>query len=113
MNQETTSGEAGRGLGAAPGSATGWWNPTPYSNRRRVVFHYVTETGRTLCGKWAYVGLGTVEEGQDDHGDNCAECRKKKLALNAKSPNEKVSDGGPLTHKFKQDANPPFAAPLG
>jgi SAM-dependent methyltransferase len=28
-------------------------------------------------------------------------------------PNEKVSDGGPLTHESKQDANPPFAAPLG
>ena len=27
--------------------------------------------------------------------------------------NEKVSDGGPLTHESKQDANPPFAAPLG
>ncbi len=29
------------------------------------------------------------------------------------SPDDKVSDGGPLTHKLKQDANPPFAAPLG
>ena len=28
-------------------------------------------------------------------------------------PNDKVSDGGPLTHESKQDANPPFAAPLG
>jgi len=27
--------------------------------------------------------------------------------------NEKVSDGGLLTHESKQDANPPFAAPLG
>lgn len=27
--------------------------------------------------------------------------------------NKKVSDGGPLTHESKQDANPPFAAPLG
>lgn len=27
--------------------------------------------------------------------------------------NDKVSDGGPLTHEPKQDANPPFAAPLG
>jgi hypothetical protein len=27
--------------------------------------------------------------------------------------NDKVSDGGPLTPELKQDANPPFAAPLG
>jgi len=30
-----------------------------------------------------------------------------------KSHNNKVSDGGPLTSELKQDANPPFAAPLG
>jgi len=28
-------------------------------------------------------------------------------------PNDKAIDGGPLAHKSKQDANPPFAAPLG
>ena len=79
--------------GAAPGSATGWWNPTPYSARRRAIFHYVADDGRTLCRKWAYVGLGTVEEGEDAHSDNCAECKKKKLALNAKnvkSPNDQA-----------------------
>lgn len=31
----------------------------------------------------------------------------------SESGNEKVSDGGPLTHESKQSANPPFAAPLG
>ncbi len=31
----------------------------------------------------------------------------------AQGSNEKVSDGGPLTHELKQDATPPFAAPLG
>ena len=77
----------------AAGSETGWWNPTPYSARRRVVFHYVSASGRTLCGKWLYIGQGTVEEGQDDHSDNCAGCKKAKLALNAKSPNTKVSSG--------------------
>ena len=61
---------------------TGWWNPTPYSARRRVLFHYVGEDGRTLCGKWAFVGDGTVEEGMDDHRDNCAGCKKKKLKMN-------------------------------
>ncbi len=58
----------------------GWWNPTPYSMRQRSVFHYVGPDGRTLCRKWLYVGLGIVEEGQDDHPDNCAECKKKKKA---------------------------------
>lgn len=41
--------------------------------------------------------------------DRMAEARKARWA---KSPNDKVSDGGPLTHESKQDANPPFAAPL-
>lgn len=67
------------------GRVIGWWNPRPYSTRRAGVFHYVTETGRTLCGKWAYIGVGDVEEGHDDHGNNCSACRKKKLALNAKA----------------------------
>lgn len=33
--------------------------------------------------------------------------------VNSMKPNDKVSDGGPLTPELKQDANPPFAAPLG
>jgi hypothetical protein len=65
-------------------SATGWWNPTPYSTRRRVLFHYVGDDGRTLCGKWLYVGLGVVEEGNDDHPDCCKACRKKKAKIDAK-----------------------------
>lgn len=101
MNTGSGSGDAGQTLAAAHGSATGWWNPTPYSNRRRVIFHYVAEDGRTLCRKWGYVGLGTLEDGNDDHADNCAECKKKKLAMNAKnakSPNAAMSDcaGGKL-----------------
>lgn len=91
--KKTTPASAG-----SDGSATGWWNPTPYSIRRRVVFHYVDEDGRTLCRKWGYIGLGTLEEGNDDHADNCAECKKKKLALNAKSeksPNEKLTGPHP------------------
>lgn len=86
------------GFVGAPGSATGWWNPTPYANRRRAIFHYVAEDGRTLCRKWGYVGLGTLEEGNDEHVDNCAECKKKKLALNAKSaksPNDQADRSQP------------------
>lgn len=33
--------------------------------------------------------------------------------ITVSSDNAPVSDGGPLTHESKQDANPPFAAPLG
>ena len=62
-------------------SKTGWWNPDPFRNSSK--FHYVTATGRTLCGKWAYLGKGELEKGRDDHSDNCAGCRRKKLALNA------------------------------
>lgn len=89
---EANNGERQPALSPATGSATGWWNPTPYSKRRRVIFHYVAEDGRTLCRKWAYVGLGTLEEGNDDHWDNCSECKKKKLALNAKSAKSPNAD---------------------
>jgi hypothetical protein len=61
--------------------ATGWWNPRPFAANAK--FHYVGEDGRTLCGKWAYMGLGEVEEGQDDHKDNCAECKRRKAKLSA------------------------------
>lgn len=57
---------------------TGWWNPTPFRSNAR--FHYVTTSGRTLCGKWLYMGIGDVEEGRDEHSENCATCKKKKLA---------------------------------
>jgi len=60
---------------------TGWWNPRPMDSRSR--FHYRGADGRSLCGKWACVfpDLVNLEEGKDDHADNCAACRKKKLAL--------------------------------
>ncbi len=66
-------------------SKTGWWNPTPFRDNPR--FHYVTDDGRTLCGKWAYIGMGDVEEGRDGHSENCVACKKKKLALNARAKN--------------------------
>ena len=67
-----------------PKKNTGWWNPEPYSFRRRATFHYVQADGKTLCGKWLYIGQGTVEEGQDEHHENCAMCKKKKLKQNEK-----------------------------
>lgn len=57
---------------------TGWWNPSPFDSRSK--FHYVGLDRRTLCGKWAFIGRGDIEDGQDEHPDNCATCRRKKLA---------------------------------
>lgn len=53
----------------------GWWNPRPFSSASR--FHYV-RAGRSLCGKWARLfGAGSVEQGNDEHTENCAACRKR------------------------------------
>lgn len=62
---------------------TGWWNPYPFSSTSK--FHYVADDGRTLCGKWDYMGRGLVEEGDDEHFENCVACKKAKLALNKKA----------------------------
>ena len=60
---------------------TGWWNPRPFHDNGR--FHYAGEDRRSLCGKWAALGVhyDDLEEGADDHPDNCAACKKKKAAL--------------------------------
>lgn len=59
---------------------TGWWNPEPLSQRSR--WHWVTETGRTACGRYAYL-RGTLEQGNDESAGNCAACRKKKAGKTA------------------------------
>jgi len=74
--------------GQAAGSPTGWWNPTPYSTRGRAMFHYVAENRRSLCGNWLYID-GTLEERMDAYAHKCPACKKKKLALNAKSENKR------------------------
>jgi hypothetical protein len=79
----TTTGRPA-GKAAPDGSLTGWWNPEPWRSTSK--FHYVGLDGRALCGRWAYL-KGDIEEGKDDHPDNCAACRKKKVARNAKSAN--------------------------
>lgn len=59
----------------------GWGNPQPFSARTK--FHYYGSDGTALCGKWARLaGQPTVEQGMDDHRDNCAEC-KRRLAKRA------------------------------
>ena len=72
-----------RPLGKTPdGSPTGWWNPKPFRSTSK--FHYIGQDGRALCGRWAYL-RGDIEEGRDEHPDNCAACRRKKLSRNAKA----------------------------
>ena len=54
----------------------GWGNPNPYDTRSK--FHYFGLDGRSLCGKWGrFAGRPEVEDGKDDHPDNCAGCKKK------------------------------------
>ncbi len=52
----------------------GWWRP---DNSTR--WHYL-RGGRSLCGKWACLGQPVLAPGDDGHPDNCAACRKKRLA---------------------------------
>ena len=89
----TVGGVVGGSVGsAAPdGSLTGWWNPEPMRSTSK--FHYIGLDGRALCGRWAYL-RGDIEEGKDDHPDNCAACRRKKLAMNAKAANTVISGEG-------------------
>lgn len=72
--------------------STGWWNPCPF--RLSSKFHFVGPDGRSLCGKWAYL-RGDIEKGKDDHPANCAACRRKKLAMNAKANARAVRAVGP------------------
>ncbi len=81
----TPDRDVGSSDSSAPAPKTGWWNPTPYSARRRVIFHYVRADQMTLCRKWLYIGQGTVEEGMDNHSDNCAACKKIKLKMSPPS----------------------------
>lgn len=65
-----------------PTGATGWWNPEPW--RTTSKWHWVTETGRTACGRYAYL-RGDIERGLDESPDNCATCRKKRQKSNDKA----------------------------
>lgn len=57
----------------------GWGNPRPFNAKSK--FHYFVG-GQSLCGKWGFF-TGDIEEGQDDHSDNCPDCRKKKAKRDA------------------------------
>lgn len=62
----------------------GWGNPDPFNQRSK--FHYFRQ-GRSLCRKWGFY-RGDVEQGQDDHSDNCGTCKKRKLVENATQDTE-------------------------
>lgn len=47
-------------------------------------WHYVSEDGRALCGRWLYLGSVEPETGNDGSKDNCAACRKKLEKFNEK-----------------------------
>ena len=55
-------------------------------------------------GHWNCENHGELISYRVENGQKCPVCN---------SANAEVSDGGPLTLELKQDANPPFAAPLG
>jgi len=71
------------------------------------------DEARLLC-RWAFPRLRAMCHDFDATGTGwcCAEEMESHPEIFS-SENDKVSDGGPLTHESKQDANPPFAAPLG
>ena len=58
---------------------TGWGNPTPSSKfnfGRNPEFHYFGGDGLSLCRRWGVGHTREVEEGRDDHPDNCPLCVK-------------------------------------
>lgn len=61
----------------------GWGNPRPYNANSK--FHYF-KNGIALCGKWMQMPFLELEEGMDDHRDNCAQCKKLKAKLIPSAP---------------------------
>ena len=50
-------------------------------------WHYL-RNGRSLCGKWMVLRTTYFEQGNENSRDNCAACRKKRLAELAKAKAE-------------------------
>ena len=50
----------------------GWGVEKP--DRKKTYCYYVGST--SLCRKWGFY-FGEVEQGEDDHPDNCKACKKK------------------------------------
>lgn len=59
----------------------GWGNTRPYDSRSK--FHFFVD-GRSLCGRWASIFNSIeLEDGLDDHPDNCATCKRKVISYRA------------------------------
>jgi hypothetical protein len=43
-------------------------------------WHFVRD-GKSLCGRWMYLGRNKLDLGNDDSADNCAACRRKVAKL--------------------------------
>lgn len=57
--------------------------------RNSPKWHYFVD-GRSLCGKWLGLGLGELEQGNDESGDNCTVCKKALAKRKAKALVEKL-----------------------
>jgi len=58
-------------------------------------WHYFVD-GRSLCGKWMGLGLGELEQGNDDSPDNCVACKKALSKRKAKQAWEKLKSNGKI-----------------
>jgi hypothetical protein len=59
---------------------TGWGNPywsSTYPTTGAPTFHYFGRNGLSLCGQWGVGNTRELEEGRDDHCENCPSCVKK------------------------------------
>lgn len=66
---------------------TGWGNPSwdsSYRSEARPEYHYFGPNGLSLCGRHGVGHTRELEEGRDDHSDNCPICMRKKLEMSAK-----------------------------
>ena len=40
-------------------------------------WHYFADNGKSLCGKWMVFTVPKDADQEDDHSENCAECKRK------------------------------------
>lgn len=59
----------------------GWGKPTATARK----YHYFGDDFRSLCGNYGWLGSrDELEDEYDDHSENCASCKRKRLAQKAK-----------------------------
>jgi len=49
-------------------------------------WHYVRADGRSVCGRWLYLGSAEPQQGKNDSPDNCPGCMKKLAKLGPAAP---------------------------